>query len=936
MFIGKKFGRFEAQSIIGKGGMGEVYEGFDTELNRQVAIKVLTGEFSKDEGRKKRFRQEALATSALNHPNIITIFEIGENEHGSFLVTELIKGKTLRDIIKSESLPITKILKITEQIGQALAAAHQEKIIHRDIKPENIIVREDGIAKILDFGLAKPISQELDSFDDDAELVKTVPGVVMGSVRYMSPEQARGVKIDERSDIWSLGIILYEMLTKRTPFKGTTTSDTIADLIHKDPDPLSKYVSALPVRLQQITDKALQKDPTERYQKAEDFVRDIRELLYDIEHEVSIEKMNAISRDVYPSENPTMIHQTSSANHPTIIHNNSTRETSNVPVEQKAKSNPFKLALFTLIAFIVIGGLGYVSYLWLTGNSSLAISSFNEVSISRISTDGNVFSPAISPDEKYVTYVSGETGNHSLVVRQVSTDSIVTLIKPQERNLFGPTFSPEGDYIYYLQTSKDFVINTLYRIPTLGGEPKKIIEDVDSDVTFSPDGKKLVFHRNVSKDATVLIMTADINGSNVETLLSSTDTEFNIVSNPKWSPQGDVILVRAFNNFGGIVDKIGIGIISLADKKLKIFDSKKWNRVNDLHWLKDGSGFLLSARENEDSSYQIWQTSYPQGQIKSITNDINNYFNFDLSADGKTIVAFKGDSSSSVWSFEPATKESKQILSENRNAQGNGGFVETPEGKFIYTRRDGKTISIWSMNKDFSNQQKLSNELETAYSLTLTPDGQNIIFGSRKSGTARIWRMGIDGENLTQLTQEREKFGDFTPQVTPDGKTVIFQEYASGANAETAFKKVSVEGGESSVSYENDKFSVYGNLISPDGKYVAYTSYRKTDYEKTVRIIQFNEDKTFGELVKEFDADSVNNYIWTPDGKSLTFVSNRSGTPNLWQLPIENGDPKPLTNFTSGQIHNYNWSADGKKLYIVRGTVNNDLVLIQSENKSQN
>ena len=236
MFSGKKFGHYEAREKIGAGGMGEVYAGFDTELKRKVAIKILTKDFSTNDNRKIRFQQEARSASALNHPNIITIYKIGENEHGNFLVTEFINGKTLREILRSESLTVPRILKITEQIAFALEAAHKAGIIHRDIKPENVMIREDGIAKILDFGLAKPISQDLEEIESDVELVKTVPGMVIGSVRYMSPEQARGVEVDERTDIWSLGILLYEMLTKRTPFKGDTTSDTIAALIHKDPN----------------------------------------------------------------------------------------------------------------------------------------------------------------------------------------------------------------------------------------------------------------------------------------------------------------------------------------------------------------------------------------------------------------------------------------------------------------------------------------------------------------------------------------------------------------------------------------------------------------------------------------------------------------------------------------------------------------------------
>src|SRR3954471_6885276 len=236
MLAGQRFGRYEVHSKLGEGGMGQVFTALDAELGRNVAIKLLPTEFTTDVDRRSRFRQEARVISALNHPNIITIYEIGENELGSFLATEFVEGRTLRDVIKNESLTLPHILKIVEQAANALVAAHAAAIVHRDIKPENIMVRSDGIVKVLDFGLAKPKNPVLPLADGDS--TKTVPGTVMGSARYMSPEQARGLDVDERTDIWSLGIVMYEMLSGRTPFAGETTSDTIRAILNKNPAPI--------------------------------------------------------------------------------------------------------------------------------------------------------------------------------------------------------------------------------------------------------------------------------------------------------------------------------------------------------------------------------------------------------------------------------------------------------------------------------------------------------------------------------------------------------------------------------------------------------------------------------------------------------------------------------------------------------------------------
>ena len=934
MLIGKKFGRYEIRSKIGSGGMGEVYAGFDTELNRKVAVKILPAEFSKDESRKDRFRQEARAVSALNHPNIITIYEIGENELGSYLVTELIDGSTLREVIKREPLSLTRTLKIVEQVANALVAAHHAHIVHRDIKPENVMVRRDGYVKILDFGLAKPVfSDEAD--EEEKEVIKTIPGMVMGSARYMSPEQTRGIRVDERTDIWSLGVVLYEMVTGNAPFKGATTSDTIAAVIYKEPEPLFAFVSDAPAELHRIVRKALQKDRDERYQNVKDFALDLKNLLYDLEHANSGEQRRIVSRDIDITENPTMIHQTASANHPTRDTTVSTVPSVQYSV-QRAKKSPWLAAGAALGIIVLLAAFGYGFYRWLgaRGGASLIAASraFEKTQAARVNTDGKVMAPTISPDGKYVAYVSGDTGNRSLVVRQLSTDSVVTLLPPTALNLFAPVFSPEGDYVYYLLSSENSVINTLYRVPTLGGTPKKLIEDVDSAVTFSPDGKQFAFHRNVSKEAITIIFTANADGTNLQPLIRSDETEFNIIANPKWSPDGARILVRAFNNFGGIVEKTRIAEIPLAEKKMRVLTTPELYSVWELCWLRDGSGYLFIGQETTNSSVQIYRASYPESkEFYPVTNDTNNYSSLGLASDGKTIVTLKGNSSSSIWSFNPATRQMNQLTAESASLEGTYGLSQSRDGRILQTRKNGNEITLWIMDAaDPNNARQVSAEVKSVFNNPkLTPDGRYIVFSSKQSGTARIWRMDADGRNLVQLTKEKPNYGDFQPQITPDGKTIIYQEYASGANGESAFMRVSIDGGESTVIYRDTQYNVHNQSISPDGKLIAYDSYRKSDFDKKVRVAMLGDDGAFGETVREFSTDLVNSHIWSPDGKSLTFLSNRSGAPNLWRQPLDGSLPQPLTDFKSGRIFNYAWTADGKNLLIVRGNVNSDLILIR-------
>ncbi len=287
---------YKILSPIGKGGMGEVYLAEDTKLDRKVAIKFLNEEFSKDADKLGRFVQEAKAASALNHPNILTVYEIGEADGKNYIATELIDGKTLRDRISDKgSLQLNQILKIGVQVSEALSAAHQAGIIHRDIKPENIMIRKDGYAKVLDFGLAKLSEQSATASGEDATKVQvnTTPGMVMGTVSYMSPEQARGNPTDARTDIWSLGVVLYEMLAGKLPFSGETANHTIVAILEKEP----RLLENVPDELQRIVRKSLTKDVDMRYQSAHDLLIDLKNLRRDLDIKGELERSVVPNRE---------------------------------------------------------------------------------------------------------------------------------------------------------------------------------------------------------------------------------------------------------------------------------------------------------------------------------------------------------------------------------------------------------------------------------------------------------------------------------------------------------------------------------------------------------------------------------------------------------------------------------------------------------------
>ena len=282
---GQVISHYEVLSLIGKGGMGEVYVAVDKQLNRRVALKLLPLDYTRNKDRLRRFQQEAQSASALNHPNILTIHELGEIEGQQFIATELVDGETLRDRIKSGPLSIVDAVEITIQAATALAAAHRAGIVHRDIKPENIMIRPDGYVKVLDFGLAKLTEQSLGTTDSTSQS-HTAPGLVLGTVRYMSPEQARGLDVDRSSDIFSLTVVFYEMLTGRAPFEGETVSDLIATILKDNPPTLTAYLADCPESLQPIINKGLNKDRKHRYLSVNDFLDDLRNLKQIVENQL--------------------------------------------------------------------------------------------------------------------------------------------------------------------------------------------------------------------------------------------------------------------------------------------------------------------------------------------------------------------------------------------------------------------------------------------------------------------------------------------------------------------------------------------------------------------------------------------------------------------------------------------------------------------------
>ncbi len=931
MLSGTKLGRYEIRQKIGAGGMGEVYLAQDEQLDRKVALKVLLPEFCSDEERVSRFKMEAKAASALNHPNIITIYEVGIEDERLFIATEFVDGETLRDKINAGEFSYLEAIKVTEQVADALAVAHDAHIVHRDIKPDNIMIRKDGIVKILDFGLAKPIfDQTVGAEDETVRLVKTQPGMVMGSVRYMSPEQARGKETDARTDVWSLGVVLYETLTGKNPFEGETVSDSLAAVIHLEPAPLEN----VPEELQRIIRKALKKKSGERYQNIKDFALDLKDLRSEVEHNSAETRLSQFAKTVTIKKHDTdetkmLLHQTISAEHQTQEQRGFSK-TGEKTLSGKAQ-RPWLLPLTIILsaAILAFGGLYQLPKLF-GGNAPV----FQSIQASRLTDNGTANLAEISPDGKFVAFVNRQEGKESLVVRQVVTGSIIPLVQPTMMNFYQPTFTSDGNFIYYVQADKG--VGTLFQIPTLGGESKKIIVDVDSKVAFSPDGKRFTFIRHNPNEGGDTIIIADSDGTNSEAFLQTKELNYDQFTGIDWSPENDKVLVGVFKNKGEPNQKLQLATVGLKDKKLEFVGEKGWLGVRNFEWMRSGAGIILVGKANPGENSQVWHLSYPKGETRQITTDTSDYGSVSVSADGSAMVATRIDAISSLWSRDPQTREMRQLIVENKNLLGFSGISQMPNGKILFVKNTGKEVNIFSIEENGGVEKQLTSGNSINQSPVATPEGKYIVFSSNRTGIHSIWRMNADGSNPVQLTNAQTAV-DGQLQISKDGRNVIFMRQTSDGG-KTKLMKVSINGGDSVPIIPENTLSESFPRISPDGKLIAYNTFEfdasnPSSIEQKVKVLGFDGEK-IDKSIKEFEAKINPEYKFSPDNKSLTYL-NKAGIDNLWNISLaDKKNEKPLTDFTSGNISNFVWSHDGKKLFIVRAIFNSDLVLIKDGAKS--
>jgi serine/threonine protein kinase/Tol biopolymer transport system component len=910
---GTKLGRYEIRSKIGEGGMGEVYLAQDTKLDRKVALKILPAEVAAHPARMKRFVQEAKTASALNHPNIITIYEIDEwgssptvREGLNIIDTEFIEGETLRHHLKDRHMKIAETLDVGVQIASALAAAHAAGIIHRDIKPENVMIRRDGIVKVLDFGLAK-LNEQAETGTIDAEavtkaLVQTAPGVVVGTAAYMSPEQVRGLLVDARTDIFSLGVVIYEMVAGQTPFGGATKSDLIVALLEREPPPLARFTPEAPAELERIVMKALAKDRDERYQTARDLLIDLKRLKQKLVVDAEIERAATPERNDVATANQAV------ANANAAIETVNTQAGTARPTSSaEYLVNEIKRhkAATIIVLMLFVAAVGIVAYKLSQRESS---TSFQAMRISQLTTIGKVSLASVSPDGKYIAYAVDDGEQQSLWVKQVAATTSVQLVPAAPGQYKGITFTPDGNFVDYVLWEQTKNTISLYQVSALGGAPRKLIDDVHTPISFSSDGKRFAFVRANPNTGEYALVIANADGSAEQRLATRKLPDFYFVQgSPAWSLDGKTIVCPAGSFAGGF--QVGVVEVRLENGAERPITPQRWFWVGQTKWLKNGTGLVLTAKDRLSGPEQIWALSYPGGEVKQLTNDLNDYRSLSLSSDSSVIAAVQSIQISSTWVAPSAdTTRARQIASGRYD-----NLAWTPDGRIVYASSESGNPDIWIMDADGSHHKQLTFDSHTDFEPVASPDGLYVVFISDRAGELNVWRMDVDGSHSRQLTSGGA--GE-SPYFSPDGKWVLYTNYGHG---KISLWKVPTEGG--NAMEITDKVS-WSPVVSPDGRLIA-CYYLEEGQQVKLALIPFEG----GRPVKMFDI-ILPAVRWTPDGRSLTYIVDRAGSSNIWKQPLDGGPPTQLTDFKTDRIFWFDWSRDGKQLALVRGAVSSDVVLI--------
>jgi eukaryotic-like serine/threonine-protein kinase len=918
---GQEVGAYTILSSLGAGGMGQVYLAQDARLPRKVALKLLSAEVARDERRVQLFEHEAQAASRLNHPNVCMILEVGTAPDGRrFIAMEHIDGVTLRDLMERRRLAPVEALDVAIQVAAALAAAHAAGIVHRDIKPENIMLRPDGYIKVLDFGIAK-LGESLPRLGElhaaSTTRLSTEPGMLMGTVGYMSPEQLREAPVDQRTDIWSLGVVFHEMVTGTRPFEAQTSSDIIALILGNQPTQF-QFGDELPVEFQQLIKKALTKNRADRYQTVEELASDLKKVQGEFRRRSEID--GPPEQPAPQTSNPTPIEP----NKRTILVRARSQAMSTADFffseirEHKATAVFTGItAIFALLLFVP--NLPRLSSWINRGGENGQSRPAQALKMETLTNSGTSVCAAISPDGESIAHVEEKDGIQRLIVtdRATRSDSIIDpLANVQYR---GITFSPDSNYLYFTtMRSEKSDSGTLYQVPLPAGLPRKIEERVDSPIALSPSGDSFAFVRANLTAGKYSLVIAGIDGTLEREMATREKGKRLSVDGPAWSPDGKTIVCGA-----GWFDKgfhMNLIEVSLADNRETVIGDQTWFGVSQVAWLEDRSGLIIGARENPMGPSQLWRITYPQGYAEQITTDPADYRGVSLSRDTNMIVSVQSQRITKMWTVPNGNAQRAKVTTSVNGLAF--GLDWTANGKIVFSSMDGNHLNISQVDSDGSNQKQLTINAGDNYSPATSPDGRFIVFPSNRSGNFNIWRMNAaDGSDLKQLT-----FGeaDFYPSCSADSQWVF---YENQSTATITVWKVPIEGG---VPVQLTTEYARMPVVSPDNQFMACRYYVGNGARQEIAIIPVQGGPPL-KFLPEIPLGLFQRVQWISNGHALTYIETVNGVSNIKSYNFDNGLIHQLTNFQTDRIFAYSWSPDTKQLACERGAEVNDVMTLVNQ-----
>jgi len=887
---GTRFGSYRIDGMLGSGGMGVVYRATDTKLHRPVAIKFLSGHTA-DAAAKRRFQQEASTASSLNHPHIVTVYDVGEHDGRQYIVSELIDGGTLHSWLASAPRGWRARVELLTGVADAVAAAHTAGVLHRDIKPGNVLVGTNGYAKLTDFGLAKLLEERsLGAVARGDGARNTRSGVVIGTVAYMSPEQACGQPLDERSDIFSFGVLLYEALAGRLPFAATNDLEVLTSIVHLEHAPLP---DGIPELLRMAVDKALEKEPGDRYQTARELVVDLKRVLQ--------------RRSTAPSSRPS-VGPLSDAQAVSALVRHDRRKL---------------MAAGTTAALLALAGGAYfvMSALGPSSGPSRAADDWRGYEITQLTTTGNAITPAISPDGRYVFYVRQEAlepPTTSLWVRQIATSSNRPIV-PAEPGLMlhSPTVTPDGEFVDFVRFEAGGQYG-LWRVPSLGGTPRRLLGDVRSPVGWSPDGRRMAFVRGDTDGRTSSLVIASEDGSGERVITTRRIPKYFVNLNistrpgarPVWSPDGRTLALFELDPGGTVNSRVVFVDVETGAETIR--DSQASTFPQGIAWLGSTSLALSQPAERRQRA-QLWRMSYPDGTVSQLTNDLLSYVGLDVDGERNRLVTSRRETRTSVWVGDAGGSNSAELVAPfplGGNSLAWGG------DRVVYdTNLNGRSVIVGVMPGRDPPEEIVSG----AFVAATTSSGDTVVFARTGRALDGLWR-SVRGQPAVQLVAS-DAYG---PVVTPDDRYVVFGSSRGGIQSPWI---APIEGGEPR-EITRAFVSALSLDVSPDGRRLVFWT-AADDRAETIAVCDFPDCANRRDFPLPSNLPDLPLH-WTPDGAAIAYVE-RSGT-NIWALPLDGGPPRPLTQFSdssAGAIVRFAWSRDGTRLALLRSTTTEDIVLLR-------